>query len=34
VNGEPASDVDVPRADLAGALLQVGKRRFARLSAA
>lgn len=34
VNGEPASAVDVPRAVLAGALLQVGKRRFARLSAA
>jgi tyrosyl-tRNA synthetase len=34
VNGEPASDVDVPRAALAGALLQVGKRRFARLGAA
>jgi tyrosyl-tRNA synthetase len=34
VNGEPASAVDLPRADLAGALLQVGKRRFARLGAA
>jgi tyrosyl-tRNA synthetase len=34
VNGEPAAAVDVPRADLAGALLQVGKRRFARLGAA
>jgi tyrosyl-tRNA synthetase len=34
VNGEPAAAVDVPRADLAGALLQVGKRRFARLTAA
>jgi tyrosyl-tRNA synthetase len=33
VNGEPAAAVDVPRADLAGALLQVGKRRFARLTA-
>jgi tyrosyl-tRNA synthetase len=33
VNGEPASALDVPRATLAGALLQVGKRRFARLTA-
>jgi tyrosyl-tRNA synthetase len=32
VNGEPAGGVDLPRADLAGALLQVGKRRFARLT--
>jgi tyrosyl-tRNA synthetase len=32
VNGEPAPGVDVPRAALAGALLQVGKRRFARLT--
>jgi tyrosyl-tRNA synthetase len=34
VNGEPAGGLDVPRADLAGALLQVGKRRFARLTTA
>jgi tyrosyl-tRNA synthetase len=33
VNGEPAAGLDVPRASLAGALLQVGKRRFARLTA-
>jgi tyrosyl-tRNA synthetase len=33
VNGEPAPGLDVPRATLAGALLQVGKRRFARLTA-
>jgi tyrosyl-tRNA synthetase len=33
VNGEPAVGVDLPRAALAGALLQVGKRRFARLTA-
>jgi tyrosyl-tRNA synthetase len=33
VDGEPVADVDVPRALLAGALLQVGKRRFARLAA-
>jgi tyrosyl-tRNA synthetase len=33
VNGAPAAGVDVPRAELAGALLQVGKRRFARLTA-
>jgi tyrosyl-tRNA synthetase len=32
VNGEPAAGVDVPRGELAGALLQVGKRRFARLT--
>jgi tyrosyl-tRNA synthetase len=33
VNGEVVSEVDVPRADLAGALVQAGKRRFARLTA-
>jgi tyrosyl-tRNA synthetase len=33
LNGEPVTDVDLPRADLAGALLQVGKRRFGRLAA-
>jgi len=32
LNGAPAAGVDVPRGDLAGALLQVGKRRFARLT--
>jgi tyrosyl-tRNA synthetase len=32
LNGEPAAGVDLPRAALAGALLQVGKRRFARLT--
>jgi len=32
VNGEPASALDVPRDVLAGALVQVGKRRFARLT--
>jgi tyrosyl-tRNA synthetase len=31
LNGEPVAGVDVPRAALAGALLQVGKRKFARL---
>ena len=31
LNGEPADGVDVPREALEGALLQVGKRRFARL---
>jgi tyrosyl-tRNA synthetase len=31
LNGEPADGVDVPRESLEGALLQVGKRRFARL---
>ena len=33
VNGEPAPGLDVARDALAGALLQVGKRRFARLTA-
>ena len=33
VNGEVVSEVDVPRAALAGALVQAGKRRFARLTA-
>jgi tyrosyl-tRNA synthetase len=32
VNGEPAPGLDVARGVLAGALLQVGKRRFARLT--
>jgi tyrosyl-tRNA synthetase len=32
VNGEPAVGLDVARGALAGALLQVGKRRFARLT--
>jgi tyrosyl-tRNA synthetase len=32
VNGEPAASVDIGREALAGALLQVGKRRFARLT--
>jgi tyrosyl-tRNA synthetase len=31
LNGEPAPGLDVARSALAGALLQVGKRRFARL---
>jgi hypothetical protein len=30
VNGEPVSEIDVPRAMLEGALVQAGKRRFAR----
>jgi tyrosyl-tRNA synthetase len=33
VNGETAGALDLPREALAGALLQVGKRRFARLTA-
>jgi tyrosyl-tRNA synthetase len=33
VNGEVVSEVDVPRASLVGALVQAGKRRFARLTA-
>jgi tyrosyl-tRNA synthetase len=32
IDGAPAPGLDVPRATLAGALLQVGKRRFARLT--
>ncbi len=32
VNGEPAAGLDIGRDALAGALLQVGKRRFARLT--
>jgi tyrosyl-tRNA synthetase len=33
VNGEPVTGEEVPLADLKGAVLQVGKRRFVRLSA-
>jgi tyrosyl-tRNA synthetase len=33
VNGDVVTELDVPRARLDGALLQVGKRRFARLTA-
>jgi tyrosyl-tRNA synthetase len=33
LNGEVVTELDVPRATLDGALLQVGKRRFARLTA-
>ena len=33
VNGEVVSEVDLPRATLSGALVQAGKRRFARLTA-
>jgi tyrosyl-tRNA synthetase len=32
VNGEPVAELDVPRDALAGALVQVGKRRFGRLT--
>ena len=34
VNGEPVTDLDVARSRLEGALLQAGKRRFARLQPA
>jgi tyrosyl-tRNA synthetase len=34
IDGRPATELDVPRADLAGALIQAGKRRFMRFSAA
>ncbi|HXV02401.1 MAG TPA: tyrosine--tRNA ligase [Gaiellaceae bacterium] len=33
VNGEPVSELDVPRATLENALVQAGKRRFVRLTA-
>jgi tyrosyl-tRNA synthetase len=32
VNGEAVADLDLPRATLAGALVQAGKRRYARLT--
>jgi len=32
LNGEAVSELDLPREALAGALLQVGRRRFARLT--
>jgi tyrosyl-tRNA synthetase len=32
VNGEAVTDLDLPRATLAGALVQAGKRRYARLT--
>jgi tyrosyl-tRNA synthetase len=32
VNGEAVTELDVPREALAGALIQVGKRRYARLT--
>ena len=32
VDGEPVSDLDVPRAAVAGSVLQAGKRRFVRLA--
>ena len=34
LDGEPVTELDVPRATLDGRLLQAGKRRFARLTAA
>jgi tyrosyl-tRNA synthetase len=34
LDGRPATEIDVPRADLEGALVQAGKRRFMRFSAA
>jgi tyrosyl-tRNA synthetase len=33
LNGNPVSELDLPRADLAGALVQAGKRSFARYTA-
>jgi tyrosyl-tRNA synthetase len=32
INGEPATSEEAPLSDVTGALLQVGKRRFVRLS--
>jgi tyrosyl-tRNA synthetase len=34
INGEPVSELDVPRSRLEGALVQAGKRRFMRFRAA
>ena len=34
IDGRPVTELDVPRTDLAGALIQAGKRRFMRLRAA
>jgi len=34
VDGVPIAELDLPRASLAGTVIQVGKRRFARLTAA
>jgi tyrosyl-tRNA synthetase len=34
IDGQPAAEIDVPRASLEGALVQAGKRRFMRFSAA
>ena len=34
LDGEPVSELDLPRARLAGAILQAGKRRFVRLNEA
>ena len=34
VDGRPVSEIDLPRASLEGALVQAGKRRFMRFSAA
>jgi tyrosyl-tRNA synthetase len=33
VDGEPVTELDRPRASLSGAVVQAGKRRFARVSA-
>ncbi len=34
LDGEPVTELDLPTAELAGRVLQVGKRRFLRLQAA
>jgi tyrosyl-tRNA synthetase len=34
IDGQAATEIDIPRARLAGALVQAGKRRFMRFSAA
>jgi hypothetical protein len=33
LDGEPVTELDLPAADLAGRVLQMGKRRFVRLVA-
>jgi hypothetical protein len=34
LDGDPVSELDIPRERLAGAMLQAGKRRFVRLNEA
>ena len=32
LDGQPVAELDLPRSELAGKLVQAGKRRFARLT--